>query len=437
MNKILLASLLAIGIFCATAEEQTNTETQFEAMMQEPAFQLYVRQQQDAWLAHQENTQIKFAAYRAELEKRWGFAEVNSSSKLVIYSQDQSAKLVVDHDNQAITVSLLKERESRDEADLKAFFIKAMKSELSDQMGSENAGPELTVAESLGLEPEKVDSLANDLVNNSTPVSEIEAIQSVVDDVERNLKKAKNEYAIVADSGLSEAGTLLTRQQSTIKEMEQQKARYVKLQQERIANPRSKSTTARKVPFQMSYWRAAQPYLANIQHYAKQQKLSDALILAIMETESNYNPLSRSDVPAHGLMQIVRHSAGADVYHRLHRKLGSPSEGELYKPEINIVYGANYLNILYYSYLSKVTSPESKLYCAIAAYNTGAGNVAKAFTGTKNFNRAATAINQMSPEQVLAILLKELPYAETQNYLKKVLSARDKYQQLAPTKHFI
>ena len=83
-------------------------------------------------------------------------------------------------------------------------------------------------------------------------------------------------------------------------------------------------------------------------------------------------------MPAYGLMQIVPESAGKDATQQLfgQPKLLAPSY--LYNSDNNIQVGTTYLNILYYRYLRKIENPTSRLYCTIAAYNTGAGNVAKA-----------------------------------------------------------
>jgi membrane-bound lytic murein transglycosylase C len=37
--------------------------------------------------------------------------------------------------------------------------------------------------------------------------------------------------------------------------------------------------------------------------------------------------------------------------------------------------------------------PKSKIYCAISAYNTGAGNVAKTFTGKRSVKQTMPQIN--------------------------------------------
>ncbi|MGL4628533.1 MAG: transglycosylase SLT domain-containing protein, partial [Cetobacterium sp.] len=134
----------------------------------------------------------------------------------------------------------------------------------------------------------------------------------------------------------------------------------------------------------------------------------------------------RSHIPAYGLMQIVPVSAGKDISKRLYGEVRIFTPEYLYNGEKNIEAGVNYLNLLYYSYLKGVKDPISRKYCTIAAYNTGSGNVAKAFTGNTNLSKALPIINSMSSKEVYNKLLKDLPYAETKGYLKKV-TERDKY----------
>ena len=96
------------------------------------------------------------------------------------------------------------------------------------------------------------------------------------------------------------------------------------------------------------------------------------------------------------------------------------SSSYLYSSNNNITIGSAYLHVLYYRYLKKIKDPQSRLYCAIAAYNTGAGNIAKAFIGNTNISKASRTINKMTPNQVYKRLMKKLPYNETKKYLKKV-----------------
>jgi len=152
-----------------------------------------------------------------------------------------------------------------------------------------------------------------------------------------------------------------------------------------------------------------------------------------MHSESSFNPMARSHIPAFGLMQIVPRSAGVDSYQYLYNKKRILSSSYLYNSENNIKIGSAYLHILYYRYLKKIKNPQSRLYCTIAAYNTGAGNVARTFIGSTNINKAAQTINSMSPDAVLKTLMRKLPYNETKKYLKKVNDRVSAYNKLLKT----
>ncbi|HKK50275.1 MAG TPA: transglycosylase, partial [Myxococcota bacterium] len=61
-------------------------------------------------------------------------------------------------------------------------------------------------------------------------------------------------------------------------------------------------------------------------------------------------------------------------------------------------------------------------------YNTGHGNVFKAFTGRMRPKAAFARINRMSPTEVYEHLVRNLPYAETRRYLPKVVSRLSRYR---------
>jgi membrane-bound lytic murein transglycosylase C len=65
--------------------------------------------------------------------------------------------------------------------------------------------------------------------------------------------------------------------------------------------------------------------------------------------------------------------------------------------------------------------------CAIAAYNTGAGNVSRAINGTTNISKAIPSINKMSYDQLFNHLKNYLPHDETKDYIRKVTSKMQKY----------
>ena len=168
-------------------------------------------------------------------------------------------------------------------------------------------------------------------------------------------------------------------------------------------------------------------YAEHVGKSSYKQKIPTALIYAIIESESGFNPMARSHVPAYGLMQIVPRSAGKDATKHLYGKAMILSPSFLYSTKNNIDVGSAYLYVLYYKYLSKVKNPQSRIYCTIAAYNTGASNVARAFIKKKNFNQAVKHINKMTSDQVYQTLAKRSTFRETRRYVKKVSKNMKKY----------
>ena len=165
---------------------------------------------------------------------------------------------------------------------------------------------------------------------------------------------------------------------------------------------------------------------------SSKSQISPSLIYAVIHSESSFNPMARSFVPAYGLMQIVPQSAGRDAYMFLYGQKKLLSSDYLYVPKNNILIGATYLQILYFNYLKDIKDPKSRVYATIAAYNTGAGNVACAFVGKADIKKASIKINSMSSTDVYDHLIKFLPHTETKQYLKKVSSKMDYYEKRLP-----
>jgi membrane-bound lytic murein transglycosylase C len=163
----------------------------------------------------------------------------------------------------------------------------------------------------------------------------------------------------------------------------------------------------------------AKKYLPYVKIYSKKYHISKVLIMAIIKTESDFNPFAVSYVPAFGLMQIVPTTAGIEGFERAYGYKKVPSKKFLFVPKNNINIGVAYLNVLYYRYLKKIKNPLSREYLAIAAYNSGIGNVFKVFNIRKD--RAIAIINSLAPQEVYKRLILRLPTDEGRRYLPKVL----------------
>ncbi len=162
-----------------------------------------------------------------------------------------------------------------------------------------------------------------------------------------------------------------------------------------------------------------------VKQYAKKYHVSETLVYAIIKTESDFNQFAVSGSGAYGLMQIIPRTAGRDAYYHIKGSKHTPSKSYLFNAKNNIELGVAYLHILGTQYLKGIYNPTSRQYCVISAYNTGSGNVLKTFS--KNRNRAKKVINRLSPSHVYKKLRSNLPYVETRNYLKKVVTAKREF----------
>jgi membrane-bound lytic murein transglycosylase C len=175
--------------------------------------------------------------------------------------------------------------------------------------------------------------------------------------------------------------------------------------------------------------RRAVRFQEDLAHYAETYDIEPALLMALIHTESFFNPTARSHANAHGLMQIVPTSAGRDVYRELNQQDGIPTPEFLYQPAQNMLFGSVYITILRDRYIPGVESTLVHDYMIISAYNTGAGNVARAYTGETGIREAVRVANSMSAEENYNHLVAHLPYEETRDYLAKITERRESYRR--------
>ena len=202
---------------------------------------------------------------------------------------------------------------------------------------------------------------------------------------------------------------------------------------QKTINAGTKKRLVRSVNFKMVSNHAnirARRYTKLVNRFAQRNQLNRSLVYAIIKTESNFNPYATSAAPAYGLMQLVPTSGGRDAFRFVKGEDRIPSRQYLFDAHNNIELGTGYLNIINTRYLKNIHNPLSREYCVIAAYNTGSGNVLRAFH--KNRDRAIHIINRMPPAQVYQHLRKKLKYHEARRYLLKVTEAQRQFIALTP-----
>jgi membrane-bound lytic murein transglycosylase C len=169
----------------------------------------------------------------------------------------------------------------------------------------------------------------------------------------------------------------------------------------------------------------AEKYRPTVEKYAKQYKLSPSLVYAVIRTESNFNPFAVSSAPAYGMMQLVPSSGGREAFRAAKGRDEAPSRDYLFDAANNIELGTAYLGVLFDRQLDYVTNPISREYCVISAYNTGPGNVLRAFATDRV--TAVNSINSLEPPGVYERLRSKLPYEETRQYLVRVVGFRRQF----------
>jgi membrane-bound lytic murein transglycosylase C len=168
--------------------------------------------------------------------------------------------------------------------------------------------------------------------------------------------------------------------------------------------------------------KGADRYRASVDKYAAQYHVSSSLVLAIIRTESNFNPFAVSNAPAYGLMQLVPTSGGRAAMRRARGIDQTPTPEYLYDPEHNIELGAAYLAVLNNGEFHTIDNQNSRDYCVIAAYNTGPRNVTRSFGSDRN--AALNSINGLEPIVLFERLRTNLPSEETRQYVVKVTGYR-------------
>ena len=148
-------------------------------------------------------------------------------------------------------------------------------------------------------------------------------------------------------------------------------------------------------------------YSQYVEKYCEQYGVELKLAYAVIKTESNFDPSALSSADAKGLMQLTD-----DTFYWLqYRKgvKGSMNAEALYDPETNLDYGIYLL-----SYLSQRYNGDYKL--VLSAYHAGVGSVASWLSDSEYSDDGIT--------------LKNIPYADTKNYVSKVNKNIERYSKI-------
>jgi len=156
-------------------------------------------------------------------------------------------------------------------------------------------------------------------------------------------------------------------------------------------------TDVLRVVFPLDYWPL-------IRKYAEAHRLDPYLMAALISQESTFTPDVRSAANAVGLMQLIPATG-----RRYAAKLGIRfSPATLTQPETNIRLGMRYFRDLMDRF--------GGAHFALAGYNAGEHRVARWITERPNLTQDE--------------FIDDIPFQETQNYVKRILGTADDYRRL-------
>jgi soluble lytic murein transglycosylase len=144
-----------------------------------------------------------------------------------------------------------------------------------------------------------------------------------------------------------------------------------------------------------------------IRKYAAARKLDPHLVAALIAQESTFDATARSSANAWGLMQLLpstgRRLARAEGIRRF-------SASRLTDPDTNVKLGTRYLAVLIQRF--------GEAHLALASYNAGEARVSRWRAERPGIESDA--------------FIDDIPFPETQNYVKKILGTAEDYRQVYP-----
>lgn len=159
------------------------------------------------------------------------------------------------------------------------------------------------------------------------------------------------------------------------------------------------------------WWKAAypQPWRDLVDRWTRQTPITPAYVYATMRQESGYNPTAVSRASARGLLQLM-----PKVASRLARSIGvTVDKAQLFEPDWNIRLGVVEMDKVFAEY--KGVMPLS-----IAAYNAGSRRVREWL--------------KRSGRMELDRFVERIPFDETRNYVRRVMSHYARYRFLVEGK---
>lgn len=158
---------------------------------------------------------------------------------------------------------------------------------------------------------------------------------------------------------------------------------------------------AKELIMKMIYPKKYEQY---VNKYAKEYSIDELLIYSIIKTESNFKEEAISSSEAKGLMQLMENTA-IEVANEIEENI---TKEKIFEPDVNIKIGTCYFSTLIQKY--------EDVGLALAAYNAGMGRV------DEWIEKGIIKVDGSN--------LENIPYKETNMYVRKILNCYEVYKEL-------
>lgn len=403
MKKYLSIIFLFFPLFVENSSAQNSDEIsdQFERLRQElrNEFDQHRKDAIEKYESYRKQALKEYADYVRSIDKVWGkenFAD-DTKKDWVEYSNDLRSRSIVDFENGTATVEVaLNENEADDKKVVNEKLASAIEQLLTSKGTTCPYESKVDVSRPLTKKP---------ILDGLVDLTPYEGDKPQSDKAPLKKENANATAKKIADKS--------PRKVNTIKGEDGETRKVVKVEMSLVKDNLSKNATL---------------YKDLVAEFSQKFQIEQPLIFAIIEQESAFNPEAKSWVPAYGLMQLVPTSGGRDAFRYVHKRDEVPTHSYLYNPRNNIELGTAYLRVLTNQFKS-VTDDDCRRLCVIASYNTGAGNVSRAFTGSTNLKNAFSEINKHDYHSLYDYLTTNLTHKEARNYVAGVTKKREKYKK--------
>lgn len=450
LNKHIFTVFIFISVSIIIAQEESGKYSPDDfanyQKQQMEAFQNYKQSVTAQYEAYEQQEKEAYEKFKEEIEQKWDAFKEPKSKVYVEYSEDSNTRQSVDFEKGEITIEVIVEEiEPDDEPKTNSPDNSTVKSNPSNKNSqSKNDSdsidkPKKQISNKIDSDKKKTTSNQNTQKQASPQQKEITKSE---DDSEKKIKEILTDALIgIITKKADDNKPLLENQVEnsggqniTVNNVENEAEDVIEKKEIKAETYKSKDGKKRTkytvtIPLKNNHLdERTKRFEKEILKQAERWKLDPAIVFALMETESAFNPKARSHIPAFGLLQLVPKSGARDAYRYVYKEDKLVTGDYLYEPINNIELGCAYLSKIRYYYFENIKDDELAYICSIPAYNTGIGNVSKTLCGKPHTNPAAKVASSMNAQELYNKLTTELEYEEARNYLKKVWKYKEKYK---------